>query len=159
MADIFKRLFSKKEVRVKNISSGILFEDNGEFLEWGKPLDVLVKTSQAKKEYRADRVIYNWGLRKIFNGLELPFHTMVWNNDLKNSNRRFFQLEFNAVGDAESEKYLKFISEHLVKEFGPAVIKGEIPDILYEWKRGGVIIFLYLYEQHVNKLSFKIAME
>src|ERR1700744_1119113 len=152
MLKFFERKQSSKDKNNLSLNRGLLFEDNGEFLEWGKPLDELVKNSNGKKEYRADRVIYNWGVHTIFNGLELPFHTMVWNNDLNNSGKHFIELEFNVVGDAESEKYLTIISEHLVKEFGPAIIKGEIPDISYEWKRGDVLIFLYLYEQHVNKL-------
>jgi len=155
MLSFFKRKPKEKSDQSLSLNNGILFEDSNEFLEWGKPLDELAKT--ATKEYRADRVIYNWGLHKIFNGLHLPFHTLVWNNDLNNSGKRFLQLEFNAVGDAESEKYLTMISEHLVKEFGPAIIKGEIPDVTYEWKRGDILIFLYLYEQHVNKLNFKIS--
>ena len=44
---------------VKALADGILFENEGVFLKWGS--DIEKDKCYAKKEYRADRTIYQWG--------------------------------------------------------------------------------------------------
>ena len=51
---------------IKALADGILFENEDIFLKWGS--DIEAGKRYAKKEYRADRTIYQWGELFILNG-------------------------------------------------------------------------------------------
>lgn len=155
MLSFFKRK-SKQNEATPTLNRGVLFEDTGNFLEWGKSTEDLAKIFAAKKIYRADRIIYEWGEHKILKGLELNLVTTHWTNDLNNRGDQFSKIEFNVEGKEDSKQYFEsIILSHLKKHYGEGNIKGELPDVSYEWKQGYVKLHLYLFN---NKLNFSVSI-
>src|ERR1700758_4593719 len=81
---------------LKALADGILFEEENVFLKWGA--DPEADKKYVKKEFRADRVIYQWGERTILGGLKLPFKTICWNHKQHSDTRSFESMEFSLEG-------------------------------------------------------------
>ena len=154
MLSFFKRKSTGDKEEI-SLSQGIFFEDTKQFLEWGRSTEQIAKFFNAKKIYRADRIIYEWGEHKILNGLELKLYTVRWTNDLNNRPDQFGKIEFNVEGQEVSKQYFYSIFEHIEKQYGEREPEGEMPDISYEWKLGYIKIRLCLFN---NKLNFSVSI-
>ena len=137
---------------IKALNNGILFEDDSVFLPWESPIEQ--GNFYIKKEYRADRLIYHWGERRILNGLVLDLKTVSWNHLQDGSIRKFSSIEFSAEGES-TEGFFKLIADHLNVHLGPA--KSSEDNLLsLEWKMGGARLILELLDRHGLKLNFLI---
>jgi len=150
--------FKKKHTGDKeefSLNQGIFFEDTNQFLEWGRSTEQIAKYLNAKKVYRADRIIYEWGAHKILNGLELDLYSLRWTNDLNDRPDQFGRIEFSAEGQEISKQYFDSILKHIEKQYGEREPEGELPDMSYEWKLGYVKLNLRLFN---NKLNFAVSI-
>jgi hypothetical protein len=112
------------------------------------------------REVMGDRVIYRWGKHIILGGLELDLETMFWSFAKEGILKKVKKIEFTSGGDDISERYLKLISEHLVKKIWlPTKEEINTPEIYREWKDGYIKISVYLFEMHAYRLHFKIERE
>ena len=147
-------------IPIRSINEGILFEDNGHFLEWNRRISRLKKENAFHVEYGEDRTIYYWGKHKILNGLDIELYSFYWKYKLESVNKRFNSIEFKVVGDNVSELYFDLISKHIEGLFGKGV-RDIVSDSekLINWKIDGVSLSLLLFEQFVYKLSFKISKD
>jgi len=138
---------------IKALQAGVLFEDNGDFLQWDIPIEQ--SKLYINKGYRADRTIYEWGKRTILNGLQLPLSTILWKH--KDDGSDIPAIEFSAVKE-DAKKYFQMISAHLEKTFGSPKIIEEEPGNLLQWKVGIIKVTLHLFEQyHTDKVLFQIG--
>jgi hypothetical protein len=137
---------------IKLLSQGLLLEDSDIFIPWDTPIDQYKLYS--KKEFRADRVIYNWGERRILNGLPLDLVTVCWNHKQDGNIRKFGSVEFLAAGD-EAQKYFELIMGHLNDNLGTAR-KADVDFSLLEWRMGGAKLILELLDRYGWKLNFRI---
>ena len=140
------------------LGEGILFEDIGKVVKWGKTIKDLSAIVNVKEKRFADRTVYNWGEHIILNGLNLELTTTFWNHREESANKRFNRIDFWTVGDEEAEKYLELIRLHLENQFGlPGRKEISETDAIFEWLINGMKLHLYFFEQHVNKLHFEIS--
>src|SRR6266581_2409081 len=129
MFNFFRRSINSANQKNNSIQIGILFEDSGDFLEWGASTETLAKRLSARIERRADRTEYYWGEHSILNGLHLNLSSMFWKFRMDNFSKGFNTISFWAIGDENAEKYLELISNHLEKEIGePTRKEGSMPD-------------------------------
>lgn len=142
---------------MKQLDEGILFEDTGQFLKWGKSASILAENIPCKIEEHGDRTIYRWGTHKVLKGLELQLQNSYWLDE----KQIFNSIDFWTVGDTNSTTYFQIISKHLTELFGPptnVVVESE-PEGIWTWKTNSVSIRLHLFEQHVYKLVLTIEKE
>jgi hypothetical protein len=158
---IFKKKAEPEQVIVpadgiKAIADGILFEEENVFLKWGA--DIEASKFYTKKEYRADRVIYQWGERTILNGLKLSLKTVCWNHKQHGDIRSFESIEFLNEGE-EAEAYFQSIKKHLELVFGePKAQKDLQPgEVALEWKIKAVKVALNFYNKERPKVQFEIG--
>ena len=145
--------FDKDKNSIELLNGGILFEENGDFLQWDIPIEQ--SKLYNKKGYRADRTIYDWGDKTILKGLQLPLSTILWKH--KDDGSNVPSIEFSAVQE-DAEKYFNVILSHLENIFGSPKTIEEEPGKLLEWKVGIVKITLNWFEQyHTDKLLFQIG--
>ena len=142
-----------------NLNKGILFEDSGVLLEWGKPIRKLIKKNNGRTENKEDRTIYHWGSHKILNGLDLDLTNHFWNFGKEAWFRKFKKIEFWAYGDNEAISNFERISKHITEQFGEPNFRKEPdkePERNWRWELNGVDISLYFFEQHAYKLHMTI---
>jgi hypothetical protein len=142
-----------------NITKGIRFEGSGQFLEWGKFIDPLIRKFNGTKEIYSDRMVYNWGKQSILNGLELELTTIFWNVGLQRWCRRFTKIEYLAIGDEIAKHELTRISNHLISLYGqPSVSEDDVDnnEKYLLWKLDKIEVSVYYFEQHCYKLHFCI---
>lgn len=143
---------------MKDIQSGILLEDSGSMLKWGKSLKSITKKTPCLIKDQGDRTIYFWDKHTILNGLELNLQTMFWNFGKDRWFRKFNKVEHWVVGDKEAQTEYERISNHLTNELGPPDLeKITSEDKSMVWKKENVELSLYLFEQHCYKLHFTIC--
>lgn len=138
-----------------NLDKGILLEDTGQLLEWGRSVEKLATLTKSNKEIRPDRTIYHWGTHQILNGLTLNLTSPFW---VFEDERKLSSVEHWAIGDKQSHDGFLKISRHLIERFGNPYSKDESrpPEQSWIWKLKDITIHLYLLEQHVFKLSLTI---
>ena len=141
---------------IKAISDGILFEGENVFLKWGA--DIEADKFYTKKEYRADRVIYQWGEKAILNGLKLPFKTVCWNHKQHGDIKSFESIEFLAEGD-DAENKFNSIRKHIETVFGePKTHENLQPgELSLEWKVKAVKIALNFFNKERPKVQLEIG--
>ena len=146
---------------MNDLSKGIRLENSDTVLEWGKPVDTLIKNVNGKKEVRGDRTIYHWGKHSILNGLELNLTNSFWNFGDEKNNRNLNSIEYWAIGDEQSKNKFDLISKHLISQFGNPTDKNEteFPEKLWTWRLKEIIIKINFFEQHAYKLCMTIEKE
>jgi len=141
---------------IKALAEGILFEDDGIFLKWGS--DPEAGKYYAKKEFRADRVIYLWGEKSILGGLRLPFKTICWHHKQHGDTRAFESLEFSLEGADAKDKFQElkdYIEPILADPRVPEDIKQG--DLLLEWRIKAVKISLSFFNKENPKVLLEIG--
>ena len=141
---------------IRALADGILFEEENVFLKWGA--DIEANKCYIKKEYRADRVIYQWGEKTILNGLKLGLKTVCWNHKQHSNIRSFESLEFLNEGE-EAERYFLSVKKHIEAIFGePKAHEGLQPgEVSLEWKIKAVRIALNFYNKERPKVQLEIG--
>jgi hypothetical protein len=158
---IFKRKTEPEVVVVpsdgiKALADGVLFEDASVFLKWGT--DIEANKFYTKKEYRADRTIYQWGEKTILNGLKLPFKTVCWNHKQHGDIKSFESMEFLLEGVGAEERF-QSIKKHIESIFGePKAHKDLQPgEVSLEWKIKAVKIALNFFNKERPKVQLEIG--
>ena len=141
---------------IKALADGILFEEDGVFLKWGA--DIEADKLYAKKEFRADRVIYQWGSKAILNGLKLPFKTVCWYQKQHGNTRAFETIEFSEEGGRADEVF-KRIEKHFGNIFGKAKQRDDLQqcEIILEWKIKAVKVSLSFLRKDQPKVKLEIG--
>jgi len=141
---------------IKVLADGILFEEEGVFLKWG--VDIETGKLYLKKEYRADRTIYQWGEKTILNGLKLPFKTVCWNHKQHGDTKSLESVEFLTEG-GDAEDQFRSIKKHIEKTLGEPkqYADPESGDIALEWRVKAVKVALNLYNKEQVKIKFEIG--
>jgi len=141
---------------VKAIADGILFEGEDIFLKWGADIDA--NKFYNKKEYRADRTIYQWGEKAILNGLTLPFKTVCWNHKQHGDIKSFESMEFLQEGEGVGEQF-QSIKTHLEPIFGKPKAHEDLQpgEVSLEWKIKAVKIALNFYNKEKPKVQLEIG--
>ncbi|MBS1524299.1 MAG: hypothetical protein JST19_01540 [Bacteroidetes bacterium] len=141
---------------VKAIAEGILFEGEDIFLKWGADIEAV--KLYAKKGYRADRTIYEWGEKTILKGLTLPLRTVCWNHKQHGETKSFESIDFLAEGDAADE-YFKATRKHLEGIFGEPKQHDDLQpgEVSLEWKIKAVKISLNFFNKERPKTYLEIG--
>jgi hypothetical protein len=141
---------------LKALADGILFEDEGVFLKWGA--DPEADKQYVRKEFRADRVIYQWGERTVLGGLKLPFKTICWYHKQHGDTRLFESIDFLLEG-AGAEENFKSIKKHLEGILDAPKLEGDAQsgDVALEWKIKAVKISLSLFNKEEMKVHLEIG--
>lgn len=143
---------------MKNLRNGILLEDAGSFLKWGKSMKSITKKVSCEIKSKGDRTVYNWGKHKVLNGLELDLQSTFWNFEKDRWFRSLKKVEHWTIGDLEAKAQFELISNHLTSQFGPAKTeKSSSDESSLIWIAEGIKLDLYLFEQHCYKLHFTIS--
>jgi len=140
------------------LDKGIFLEDKDVLLEWGKPITRLTGKSDGEILKKGDRVIINWGIHKILNGLELDLTNIFLGAPIFFFNKKFTTISSWAVGDNKAKEFFTKVSNHLITLFG-APEKEKINDgreELWVWKTNGAKFVLNLFEQHAFKCVLTI---
>jgi hypothetical protein len=158
---IFKRKADQQPVivptdSIKALPDGILFEEENIFLKWGTNPEA--DKQYVKKEFRADRVIYQWGERTILNGLKLPFKTVCWNHKQHGENRSIESMDFSMEGDGAEAKF-DIIKKHIESILGEAKQQEDLEpgEVSLEWKVKAVKISLNFYNRDQPKVHLEIG--
>lgn len=159
---IFKRKKDEPEIAivpsdgVVALADGILFEDAGIFMKWG--VDIEADKLYVKKEYRADRTIYQWGEKTILNGLKLSFKTVCWNHKQHGDTKALESVEFlseesNALGQFQA------IRDHLETVLGNSRQYEDMEpgEMALEWRIKAVKVALNLYNKERPKVKFEMG--
>lgn len=141
---------------IKAIADGILFEEEGIFLKWGA--DIEADKFFIKKEYRADRTIYQWGERMVLNGLKLPFKTVCWNHKQHGDIKSFESMEFLLEG-GDAEGQFQSVKKHIEAIFGEPKAHEDLQpgEVSLEWKIRAVKIALNFYNKERPKVQLEIG--
>lgn len=141
---------------VNALADGILFEEEGVFLKWGA--DIEADKLYVKKEYRADRTIYQWGERVILNGLKLPLKTVCWNHKQHGDTKSLESVEFLSE-EMDAEDQFKAIRDHLDAILGKSRQDEDMEpgEIALEWRIKAVKVALNLYNKERPKVKFEIG--
>ncbi|HVS94773.1 MAG TPA: hypothetical protein VHE59_22200 [Mucilaginibacter sp.] len=141
---------------IKALVDGILFEGEGVFLKWGA--DIEADKLYAKKGYRADRTIYEWGERSILDGLKLPFKTVCWNHKQHGDIKSFESIEFLQEGEGAGE-YFQSIRTHIEAIFGEPKAHEDLQpgEVSLEWKIKAVKISLNFFNKERPKVQLEIG--
>ena len=141
---------------VKALTEGILFEEDNFFLKWGA--DPETGKYYVKKEFRADRVIYQWGEKTILGGLKLPFKTICWNHKQHSDTRSFESMEFSLEGAGAHDKFGE-VKEFIEPIFGEPKIPEDIKegDLLMEWRVKAVKVSLSFFNKENPKVLLEIG--
>ncbi|MBS1531626.1 MAG: hypothetical protein JSU01_15070 [Bacteroidetes bacterium] len=141
---------------IKALADGILFEDGDVFLKWGA--DIEASKFYAKKEYRADRVIYQWGEKSILNGLKLPLKTVCWNHKQHGDIKSFESVDFLVEGEA-AEGQFRSLKEHIENIFGAPKSYDDLQpgEVSLEWKIKAVKIALNFFNKERPKVQLEIG--
>lgn len=141
---------------IKALPDGILFEGENIFLKWGA--DPETDKQYAKKEFRADRVIYQWGERKILNGLTLPFKTICWNHKQHGENRSIESIDFSTEGEGAEAKF-DDIKKHFESILGEPKQQEDLDpgEVSLEWKVKAVKISLNFFNRDHPKVGLEIG--
>ena len=159
---IFKKKTEQEAViipdnSIKALADGVLFEEAGVFLKWGS--DIEAGKFYTKKEYRADRTIYQWGEKTVLNGLKLLFKTICWNHKQHGDIKSFESIEFSVEGIEATGSFQK-IKKHLADTLGEPVTQEEDlqpGDIVLEWKVKAVKVALKFFNKDQPKVHFEIG--
>jgi hypothetical protein len=141
---------------IKALAEGILFEEEGTFLKWGA--DIEADKLYAKKEYRADRTIYQWGEKAVLNGLKLPFKTVCWNHKQHGDTKSMESMEFlSEEKDAESK--FQAIRDHMETVLGESRQYEDMEpgEVALEWRVKAIKVALNLYNKERPKVKFEIG--
>ena len=141
---------------IKAIADGILFEEDNIFLKWGT--DIEANKSFVKKEYRADRTIYQWGERIVLSGLKLPFKTVCWNHKQHGDIKSFESIEFLQEGE-DAEDRFQAVRKHIEAVFGEPKAHEDLQpgEVSLEWKIKAVKIALNFYNKERPKVQLEIG--
>jgi len=141
---------------IKALADGILFESEGVFLKWGA--DIEADKFYIKKEYRADRTIYQWGEKTVLNGLKLPFKTICWNHKQHGDTKSFESIEFLAEGGGPEANF-QAIKRHIEGILGEPIVHGDLQpgDVSLEWKVKAVKVALKLFNKEQPKVHFEMG--
>ena len=139
---------------IKALAEGILFENEEFYLKWGS--DIEADKRYAKKEYRADRTIYQWGERVLLNGLKLPLRTVCWSQKQHGDTKAFESIEFSAEG-GDAEQKFQAIRKHLESILGEPKTDEDLQsgDIALEWKVKAVKVALKFFNKEQPKVHFE----
>jgi len=141
---------------VTALAEGILFEDDGVFLKWGA--DIEADKLYAKKEYRADRTIYQWGEKTILNGLKLSFKTVCWNHKQHGDTKALESVEFLSE-ESDALDQFQAIRDHLETVLGNSRQNEDMEpgEIALEWRIKALKVGLNLYNKERPKVKFEIG--
>lgn len=158
---IFKKKQEPAEViipadGIKALADGVLFEGENIFLKWGANPEA--DKQYVKKEFRADRVIYQWGERTVLGGLKLPFKTICWNHKQHGDTRAFESMEFSFEGEG-AEAQFDAIKKHVESLVGEAKQQEDLEpgEVSLEWKVKAVKISLNFFKRDHPKISLEIG--
>lgn len=141
---------------LKALPEGILFEGEEFFLKWGS--DIEADKRYAKKEYRADRTIYQWGERVLLNGLQLPLKTVCWNHKQHGDVKAFESIEFLAEGSDAEDKF-QAIKRHLEGILAEPKQQEDLQpgEVSLEWKVKAVKVALNFFNKEHPKVHFEVG--
>ncbi|MFB9841157.1 hypothetical protein [Mucilaginibacter ginsenosidivorans] len=159
---IFKKRKDEPEITivpsdgVVALTDGILFEDAGIFLKWG--VDIEADKLYAKKEFRADRTIYQWGQKKILNGLSLPLKTVCWNHEQHSGTKSLESVEFLSENE-DAKHQFQAIRDHLETVLGKSRQDEDMEpgEAALEWRIKAVKVVLNLYNKERPKVKFEMG--
>jgi len=141
---------------IKALPEGILFEGEEFFLKWGS--DIEADKRYAKKEYRADRTIYQWGEKVLLKGLQLPLKTVCWNHRQHGDTKSFESIEFIEEGDDATGKF-EAIKNHITAILGEPKQHEDLQpgEVSLEWKVKAVKVSLNFFNKERPKVHFEIG--
>jgi hypothetical protein len=141
---------------IKALADGVLFENENIFLKWGS--DIEKDKHYTKKEYRADRTIYQWGEKTVLQGLKLSLKTICWNHKQHGDIKSFESVEFLEEG-GEAEANFQAIKKHLGHILGEPNTDEDVQpgDISLEWKVKAVKIAVKLFNKEQPKVHFEVG--
>jgi len=147
----------KNEKLITNLETGILFEDNGEFLRWNDSFKDIEKHCE-EVEVKSDRVVYHLGEHKILNGLTCHLSSMRWKDISENS--PFSSIDYFLGFDSIAIDNVKLISKHLKQELGePSKEESwDEDEMLKEWKYEKVHIILSTWERFAIHGNMNIGL-
>ncbi|MGZ3751439.1 MAG: hypothetical protein ACXVIY_06525 [Mucilaginibacter sp.] len=158
---IFKKKAEPETVAVpsdsiKALPEGILFENEEFFLKWGS--DIEADKRYAKKEYRADRTIYQWGERVLLNGIQLPLKTVCWNHKQHGDIKAFESIEFTGEGNEAAGKF-QAIKDHITGILGEPKQHEDLQpgEVSLEWKVKAVKVSLNFFNKEHPKVHFEVG--
>jgi hypothetical protein len=136
----------KNEDLITNLETGILFEDNGEFLRWNDSFKDIEKHCK-EVEVKGDRVVYHLGEHKILNGLTCHLSSMRWINESENN--PFSSIDYFLGFDAIAIDKIEFLSKHLKHELGKPSKEEDWDndEMLQEWNFDKTHITLSTWER------------
>ena len=139
----------------KEIVDGILFDEQT-FIKWGS--DIEADKLYAKKEYRADRIIYHWGERSIINGLTLYFKSICWHHKQHGDTKSFESIDFVSE-ESNAEAIFEKAKAHLINIFGEPKLEEDVKqgDVALEWKVKAIKISLNLFYKDRKKVHLEIG--
>ncbi|MFZ4798648.1 MAG: hypothetical protein ACOYMA_14210 [Bacteroidia bacterium] len=142
-----------------NLDNGIFLEDNNVLLKWRNLVEQLAIENKAEIIRKHDRTIIEWGTHNILDGLKLNL-TNVYLLTARLTMVKFTSIESWYFGDKDSFENFNRIKNHLLIKIGEPIEKfGSIKTDREEcwiWKINLTKITLFLFEQHVFKMHFKI---
>lgn len=141
------------------LDKGIFLEDKSVLLPWGQPLDKLTSENNAEVLKKADRLIINWGIHKILNGLELDLTTTYLGTPNFFLTKKFTIISAWAVGDKEAKEFFNKVAEHLNLIFGTPEKEDALKndrEQFWTWRTDDADIVLNLFEQHCFKCCLTI---
>lgn len=141
---------------IKALAEGILFEEDNFFLKWGA--DPEADKKYVKKEFRADRVIYQWGERTVLGGLRLPFKTICWHHKQHGDARAFESMDFSLEGEGAEAKF-DVIKKHFESVLGESKQQEDLEpgEVSLEWKVKAVKLSLSFFNKDQPKLHLEIG--
>ena len=141
------------------LDKGIFLEDKNVLLPWGQPLDKMTSENDAEVLKQADRLIINWGVHKILNGLELDLTTTYLGTPNFFLSKKFTIISAWAVGDKEAKEFFNKVAKHLIPIFGEPEKEGDLKhdrEQFWTWHTDDADIVLNLFEQHCFKCCLTI---
>ena len=122
---------------MKIIKEGILFEEPNIFLDWGKPVQELVKKYNAIVEKHGNIYYAYWGENTFIKNSAINLMTPFINN------HPFQELEFLSTGKSIEDKF-DIIKEYLNRQFGQPTKGTNVFRSFTEWVVDYAIIRLDL---------------
>jgi len=141
---------------IKALAEGILFESDYVFIKWGA--DIEADKRYAKKEFRADRTIYQWGEKVLLSGLQLPLKTVCWNHKQHGDTKSFESIEFTDEGSDAAGKF-QAIKDHITRILGEPKQHEDLQpgEVSLEWKVKAVKVSLNFFNKERPKVHFEIG--
>ena len=142
---------------IQNLTKGILLEDSDVFISWDTTYNQLNNyATQVNK--KGDRTIYEFGVHKILNGLELKLSAMKWVHT--SGNVSFGSVEAALGQDETGRSNANKIKDHITKLLGVPNSKNEVDEweMTVEWVFAKSKISIVGWSHFAVKYDIKVGL-